>query len=271
VAPAGNRTAFSFLFFFLIVHFYFPFISFFLVVNILVYILVFIIIFYLLPLVWSQGLKKIGKRLLKSVLRSQLFFMRETYLTRLSGKRRAFHFFSMFVGLIFARVLDLPFIVLTYLLFIFLNSVIILYGSNKNSVIWNFYVNYVGYSEVVGIVGNPLSALLGKFIGSAGPKVAMMAKPAAKVCGGLVVFDTVVGDHFGLYDFGNACAYDANYLCVTKIIGQDIPYDPPAWGKSRSALRIIFESPGLSSEEKTEVVKKALELVKGGSFDPKGG
>ena len=80
-------------------------------------------------------------------MRSQLFYMRETYLTRLSGKRRAFYFFSMFVGLMFARVSDLPFIVLTYLLFIFLNSVIILYGSNKNSVIWNFYVNHVGYSE----------------------------------------------------------------------------------------------------------------------------
>ena len=61
----------------------------------------------------------------------------------------------MFVGLMFARVLDLSFIVLTYLLFIFLNSVIILYGSNKNLVIWNFYVNHVGYSEVVDIFESP--------------------------------------------------------------------------------------------------------------------
>ena len=69
-----------------------------------------------------------------------------------------------------------------------------------------------------------MSAILSKFVVSAGPKVAMMAKPAAKVCGFNCFW--LSGDHFGFYDFGNARVYDANYLCITKIIGQDIPYDP---------------------------------------------
>ena len=56
------------------------------------------------------------------------------------------------------------------------------------------------------------------------------------------MFDVVVGDHCGFYDFTKACGYDANYLRVTKLMGQNIPYEPPVWGTSKSLIRVVFES-----------------------------
>ena len=127
--------------------------------------------------------------------------MRVTYLTSFSVKRKAFHFFSTLVGLVCSRVFDLHFIILTYFLFLFLNSFIILYGSNSKSLIWNFYIKRLGYEKVVGIVGNPWSAILSSLTIKSLPKVAILVKPAVKVCGGLLILDSVVGYHFVLYDF----------------------------------------------------------------------
>ena len=63
-----------------------------------------------------------------------------------------------------------------------------------------------------------------------------------KVGGVFFLFDVVVGDNCGFYDFTKARGYDANYLCVTKLMGQNIPYEPPVWGTSKSLIRVVFES-----------------------------
>jgi hypothetical protein len=168
--------------------------------------------------------------------------MRETYIGGFTGKRKVFYYFTLIIGMVFLRVFDLYFIIISYFILVIFNTVVILFGSRKDSSIWNFYVNQLGYNKVVQIVGNPLS-LLAKLGGKALlPKAGTVVKPLVKVGGGLIVFDVVVGDHFGLYNFTNARAYDLNHLCVTKLMSQNVPYDPPVWGNSKSIIRVICES-----------------------------
>ena len=121
---------------------------------------------------------------------------------------------------------------------------ILLYGSNENSFIWKFYVNTLGYDVVCKIVGNPWSGILTKLgVKAIAPHLSTsVAKPLMKIGGFFFMFDVVVGDHCGFYDFTQACGYDANYLLVTKLMCQNIPYEPPVWGTSKSLIRVVFES-----------------------------
>jgi hypothetical protein len=146
--------------------------------------------------------------------------------------------------MIFSRVFGVHCFILFYFSLLFINMCILLYGSNENSFIWKFYVNTLGYDVVCKIVGNPWSGILTKLgVKAIGPHLSTsVAKPLMKVGGGFLMFDVVVGDHCGFYDFTKACGYDANYLRVTKLMGQNIPYEPPVWGTSKSLIRVVFES-----------------------------
>jgi len=239
-------------------------ISFFLFFSSVLYIIIFFTFFYLLPSLLtfnrSQG---VFDHCLQLILLSHLHFIKESYVTGFTGQRKVFTFFSLFVGMVSSRVFDIHCFIVVYFSLLFINMCILLYGSNENSFIWKFYVNILGYDTVCEIVGNPWSGILAKLgIKAAAPHISTtVSKPLIKMGGGFLMFDVVVGDHCGFYDFAKARGYDANYLCITQLMGQNIPYEPPVWGTSRSLIRVMFESSDdLSS--KTDSLLKLKDALK---------
>ena len=134
---------------------YLCFINIFLFLSVTFYVLSFILFFYFLPVFFFKGPINLQKNFLEGLLLSQLYFMRETYIGGFTGKRKLFYYFTLVIGMVFLRVFDLYFIIISYFILVIFNTVVILFGLRKDSFIWNFYVNQLGYDKVVQIVGTP--------------------------------------------------------------------------------------------------------------------